>query len=225
VVDSGPTAKPYSVEIVAISELKPHPKNYRAHPADQLDHIAASIQQHGFYRNVVTARDGTILAGHGVVEAAMKAGIYHVPVIRLDLDPDETRALKVLTGDNEISKLAEVDDRALTEMLKRIKEEDEAGLLGTGLDEQTLAALVFVTRPESEVADKDAAKEWVGLPEYKGEPGAEKLILNFKTHDEKLRCFALLGLDPTDSPRGVWWPKRERDDLASVRLEEAEQAP
>jgi hypothetical protein len=59
--------KPKTTELIAIKELKPHPRNYRSHPEDQLVHLVNSIKQHGFYRNVVVAKDNTILAGHGVV--------------------------------------------------------------------------------------------------------------------------------------------------------------
>jgi ParB-like chromosome segregation protein Spo0J len=68
-------------EFVPLASLKPHPRNYRIHPDDQLEHIIKSIQEHGFYRNVVAARDGTILAGHGVVQAALKMGLKGVPVV------------------------------------------------------------------------------------------------------------------------------------------------
>jgi ParB-like chromosome segregation protein Spo0J len=72
----------FTPEDVALDDLKPHPRNYQQHPDDELAHIMESIKTHGFYRNVVIARDGTILAGHGVTQAARKLGYTHVPVIR-----------------------------------------------------------------------------------------------------------------------------------------------
>lgn len=54
-------------EMIEIQTLKPHPRNYRTHPEDQIAHLIESISKHGFYRNVVIAKEGTILAGHGVV--------------------------------------------------------------------------------------------------------------------------------------------------------------
>ena len=137
-----------TVEQIPIADLKPHPRNYRQHPADQIEHIKASITDHGLYRNVVIARDGTILAGHGVVLASREMGLKTVPVIRVDLDPDDPKAIKILTGDNGISHLGEVDDRLLTELLKGLQE-TAGGLLGTGYDDAMLANLIFVTRPQS----------------------------------------------------------------------------
>jgi ParB-like chromosome segregation protein Spo0J len=76
-------AKIQAVEMVPIDELRPHPRNYRVHPEDQLAHVEHSMRTNGVYRNVVAARDGTILAGHGVVLAARKIGLAEVPVDRL----------------------------------------------------------------------------------------------------------------------------------------------
>ena len=132
------------IEHVPVDMLKPHPRNYKTHPDEQIDHIMRSIEEHGFYRNVVIARDNTILAGHGIVEAVRKMGsVETVPVIRLDLDPDDPRALKVLTGDNELGKVAETDLRGLSEVLRDVFKADD--LNGTGFDAQSLAALVMVS--------------------------------------------------------------------------------
>jgi hypothetical protein len=60
------------VTVMKVSALKFHPRNYRRHPQDQLRHISASIRENGFYRNVVVARDGTVLAGQGVVQASRR---------------------------------------------------------------------------------------------------------------------------------------------------------
>jgi ParB-like chromosome segregation protein Spo0J len=118
------------LEEVALDQLKPHPRNYQEHPDDEIEHIMESIKTHGFYRNIVIAQDGTILAGHGVVIAARRLGYTSIPAIRTNYLYDDTDALKLLIGDNEIRHLAEVDDRALTVLLKELREIDD--LLGTG---------------------------------------------------------------------------------------------
>src|SRR5437764_115147 len=130
-------------ESVAVSSLRPHPRNYREHPDDQIEHLAASLKEHGFYRNVVIAQDGTILAGHGVIEAAKRLGLETARVVRLPIEADSPAALKVLTGDNEIEHLAEQDDRLLSELLREIAQDDPLALLGTGYDEAMLANLVY----------------------------------------------------------------------------------
>ena len=139
--DATPPTAPVA-ELVPIDDLRPHPRNYRAHPEDQLAHIVASIREHGFYRNVVATRDGTVLAGHGVVAASRQLGLPSVPTIRLDVEPDDPRALRVLTGDNAIAALANDDDQVLAELLRELHDADGIeGLLGTGFDDRMLTSL------------------------------------------------------------------------------------
>jgi hypothetical protein len=209
----------FKTEIVPIAGLKEHPRNYREHPDDQLEHIIESIREHGLYRNIVIARDGTILAGHGVVKAVHKMGSEYIKVRRLDLDPNEPRALKVLTGDNESGRLAEVDDRALTEILKEIKDFDVDGLLGTGFDEMMLANLAFVTRPQSEIADFDEAAHWVGMPEFERDPQPMKVIINFRNEMDRAEFARILGLNFTDRTKSAWWPPKEKEDVSSLLFE------
>lgn len=214
-----PDLEHYESEIVEVASLKPHPRNYRTHPEDQLAHIMESIKEHGIYRNVVVAKDGTILAGHGVVEASKKLGMLEIPVVRLPLGPNDSRALKLLAGDNEISRIAGVDDRALTELLKEIKIEDPDGLLGTGYDDRQLAALAMVTRPSSEIADFDAAAEWLGMPTFDPGEASVELHVSFPSPEKRDEFMkTMLAMDPDaggvrrareKSVRDIWsmwWP-------------------
>src|SRR5262245_29411635 len=88
------------LEIVPLADLRPHPRNYQDHPDDQLAHLRSSLQTHGWYKNVVVADDNTILAGHGIIKAALQLGVTHAPVRRLPLTPDHPDALKLVVGDN-----------------------------------------------------------------------------------------------------------------------------
>lgn len=210
--------------LVAIDTIKPHPRNYRIHPDDELEHIMESIRQHGFYRNIVISQDGTILAGHGVAEAAKRLGYTEIPAIRLAYKPDDPHALKLLAGDNEIQHLAETDDRALTELLRELADMGE--LLGTGYDEMMLTNLVMVSRPASEIADLDAAAQWVGMPEYdeKGEDRIQ-IIVNFANEEDRKEFCRLLGLEASKiategAGKSIWWPKQDRDDVTSIRFTE-----
>lgn len=210
----------YPSVMVAISSLRPHPRNYQKHPPDQIAHLVESIKEHGQYRNVVISRDGTILAGHGVVQAMQEMGRTAVSAIRLEIESTSAQALKILTSDNEISHLAERDDRLLSELLKEVKEYDLSGLIGTGFDDQMLANLVYVTRPASEIATVDEAAHWVGMPEYVPEPEPLKMVISFRTLDDRAKLFSQLGLDHSDKHTiSTWWPVRERRDMASVRFE------
>jgi len=225
----------YPTEPVAVGSLIPHPRNYKHHPEAQLAHLESSIKQYGIYRNVVIANDGTILAGHGVVEAVKRLGIQTVPVVRLALDSLSPEALKILALDNELGRFADSDDRALTELLREVANTDHLGLMGTGYDAQMLAALVMVTRPASEIAGFDAAAEWAGaeMPTYN--PGAEmfRMIMQFRTVSDRkafvdkykieVTLKTTSGVDNAGQTWSAWWPPRESEDAASVNWVGADQ--
>jgi len=209
-------------KLVAIKNLKAHERNYRKHPEDQLEHIKASIEEHGFYRNVVATKSGVILAGHGVVEASKALMLDSVPTIQLDIDPDSPQALRILTGDNYLSHFAEDDDRMLTELLKEVLDSDE-GLLGTGFDEMMLANLAMVTRSEGELADSDAAAEWVGMPEFEKKVSPPQLVIAFESDEERAEVIAELGWMVIAKNRSTWsmnWGQRMKDDIGSVQFDD-----
>lgn len=201
-------------QMVAVADLKAHPSNYRSHPKDQLRHIGQSIRDHGIYRPVVVANDGTILAGHGIWEAAKEEGLDEVPVQRLDVAPDDPKAIKLLAGDNELGRIAADDDRLLTDQLKAVK--DSEGLLGTGYDERQLAVRAFVTRREEEIANHDAAAHWVGMPKYDPTPPPPQVVVSFEDESARDEFMELIGGVTVRAKNrqtwSVWWPERSRGE-------------
>ncbi len=169
------------------------------------------------------AKDGTILAGHGTIEAAKSIGLKQAPVIRLDIQPMDPAALKVLTGDNQIANLGVIDDRSLAELLKEIQSVDIEGLLGTGYDERMLANLVFISRPSNEIESMDRALEWAGagMPEHKltDEPDC-KLVVGFRNQEDRAKFLELIGVERVTGI-SLWWPAKPRNDNASVAFEKS----
>lgn len=208
-------------ETIAIDKLKAHPRNYRKHPEDQIAHIAESIRRNGVYRPVVIAKDNTILAGHGVVEALRGMKKKEVPCVRLSISPNSPQALKLLTGDNEIGDRAEDDERILTDMLKEIAAIDDESLLGTGFDMDMLSGLVYATRKDDEIPDADAAAAWAELDTYDTGKKLPKLIITFDNEKDRetfcrkygMRVKRNLGLSWSSS-----WPDSEDMDNASVKI-------
>lgn len=217
-----------SVQALRIADLHPHPRNYQTHTETQIEHLAAAISQHAFYKNIVVARDYTILAGHGAVLAATSLGMKTVPGVRLDLDPDSPQALKIVAADNEIMKITARDDRDLSELLREVRDSDALNLVGTGYDEMMLANLLMVTRPSGEIEDFNAAAEWIGLPDYEAKMPMIRFIINFETKED--RDLYLKEFSGHVSKRtSIWswsghWPKREEpresQDLQWVTPEE-----
>lgn len=189
-----------------VDSLRPHPRNYRAHPDAQLLHITQSMDTHGVYRNVVVARDGTVLAGHGVVLAARRLGLSSLPVVRLDVDPDDPAALQVLTGDNEIAGLADDDAAMLAALLRELADADLDALVGTGKSVEDLEALERLVGYAS-LGKVDPMAEWVDMPEFGAEnlpPGAFRCTIRFQTDADADEFFALIGRARRSV---VFWPE------------------
>jgi hypothetical protein len=113
-----------------------------------------------------------------------------VDVKVLDLDADSPLALRLVAGDNEISNLADVNDRALTELLREVAGDPLAGLLGSGFDALQLAALAMTTRPASELRDLAAAGEWLGFPSFEATPKEPVLTIKFLSVEDQARFLA-----------------------------------
>lgn len=229
-------------KMLPLNTLRPHPRNYRNHPEDQIEHLQASLSAYGFFRRIVVANDGTILAGHGIAQAAntLAQDVFErvvvdgmVPVIQFPFGPDDPRALKLVAIDNEIGRFAEVDERALTDLLQEISEELD-GLVGTGFDESMLAALAFATRTAEEFSTLDAANEWAGagMPEYGDWNGPIRLLVLFRNNEDRDELVERLteGADKSKIllRRGksqswtTWYPPKLKNDAVGVAFEEDE---
>ncbi len=202
---------------LSVSALQAHPLNYREHPEDQLEHIMQSIKDHGIYRGVVVASDRVVLAGHGVLQAAIKLGLQDIPVVLLDVESNDPRALALLVGDNEIAKLAQDDDRKKVALLQEIHLRRD--LVGTGFDAQQLSALDMLTRPPDALMANNATDEWVqaGMPDYKpGDPG-ERLIVQFrnqKDRDRFVKKFTIVVAKKGANVWSAWWPPQKETSSA-----------
>lgn len=209
------------IEDVALASLRPHPRNYKKHPTAQVTEIVASIREHGIYRPIVVARDGTILAGHGVAEACRALEIAIVPVTRLDIAPDSLAAIKVVVADNELTRLGESDNVALANLLEEI---NVAGALaGTGMDEASVANLLALTRVPDDFLGPDVTmnavtREWVGMPECTSEdvPPFRSLTVLFTCEEDVREFAARMGQVITPLTKKLWHPRREVDHMGDV---------
>ena len=146
------------IEMLAVDRLVPYAKNAKKHDDRQVAAIAGSIREFGFTNPILIDGQDGIIAGHGRVLGARKAGLAEVPCIRLShLDENQRRAY--ILADNRLAETgggwdadmlaAEVeaidwaeldafklDDLDLVEVLKQIEEprgislEDDASETG-----------------------------------------------------------------------------------------------
>lgn len=101
-----------SFQIVRLDTLKPSPLNAREHSEKQIDMIADSMRKFGFISPLVVDGKFEIVAGHGRYEAAKKAGIKAVPIVRIEhLTEAEIRAYRLV--DNRIAEESIWNEKAL----------------------------------------------------------------------------------------------------------------
>src|SRR5665811_1753274 len=115
------------MEDVAPDQLLAHPLNWRIHSGPQRDALRGSLAEVGWVQNVVVSkRTGHVVDGHARVEEALSRREATVPVLYVDLSPDE-EALVLATLD-PIGAMATADTEKLEALLAGITV-DDAGLL------------------------------------------------------------------------------------------------
>jgi DNA modification methylase len=85
-----------AVEYVPIESLKAYKRALRTHTPAHIEQLEASIRVFGLVQPILIDADGEIIGGHGIFEAAQKAGYRSVPVLRLShLDEAQKRTLRI----------------------------------------------------------------------------------------------------------------------------------
>lgn len=103
------------IESVAIDKIIPYEKNPRKNDI-AVDAVAASIKEFGFKIPILLDKNGTIIAGHTRLKAAIKLGLKEVPCIYADdLNEEQVKALRL--ADNKTAELADWDFDLLNDEL------------------------------------------------------------------------------------------------------------
>jgi hypothetical protein len=122
---------PWRSRIVGHGEEDPalllaNPTNWRTHPPRQRDALRGSLDTVGWVAQIlVNRRTGHVVDGHARIEEAISRGEPSVPVLYVNLDPDEERL--VLATLDPIGAMAEQSSERLAELLAEITV-DNAGL-------------------------------------------------------------------------------------------------
>jgi ParB-like nuclease domain len=96
----------------SIDTLTPYRGNARTHSRSQIRKLRDSIQAFGFVNPILINTGGTIVAGHGRVQAAKLLSMTEVPTICLEnLTPDQIRAYVI--ADNRLAEDAGWDEQIL----------------------------------------------------------------------------------------------------------------
>lgn len=141
---------------IRASELRPHPKNWRTHPAEQREALQGLLAEIG-YADALLARelpDGSVQLIDGHLRAETTPD-QEVPVLLVDLNDSE--AAKLLALHDPLAALAEADQAILAQLADEIETDSDAV-------RQVLEGLLATEKPADESPDGTLPDE-VEVPE------------------------------------------------------------
>ena len=109
------------IELVPVAKLQGYARNTRTHSDSQIEKLVGSIREFGFTVPLIITDDDTILAGHGRLVAAQRAGMLKVPCIRAGYMTEAQKRAYVI-ADNRLAEDAGWDKELLGEELKSLSE-------------------------------------------------------------------------------------------------------
>jgi DNA modification methylase len=159
---------PGAVEHWPIARLRLYASNPRTHSDEQVAQIAASIVEFGWSNPILAAGDGSVIAGHGRLEAARKLGLDTVPVIILDhLTPAQRRAYVI--ADNKLALNAGWNEEVLAAELHALNG-DGFDLPLLGFDEAELDRLLAPLGDEGQAGEDAGGEDADQTPEPPRDP-------------------------------------------------------
>lgn len=123
-----------------ISELKDAERNVRRHPESQITALQNSLLKFGQIRPVVVDENSSILAGHGLVEAAKRADFENLNVLVMQ-GLSEAQKKSLMLADNRIYALGTDDFDTQMDFLKELAIEVDFDI--PGFDPDFLQNLVM----------------------------------------------------------------------------------
>lgn len=153
-MEGGPLpVAPLKVELRPVSGLKPAKRNARRHSERQIAQIKASIGRYGFLNPVLVDAEGSIIAGHGRVEAARALHMSEVPVLCIaHLTPAEVKAYAL--ADNRIAENATWDAADLRAEIAELALEVDFDLELTGFSTGEIEVIIDGRTPKDLAADE-----------------------------------------------------------------------
>lgn len=157
-----------------IKELKPYKKNAKKHSKEQVEQIANSIKEFGFTQPVIIDKHNSVVAGHGRILGAKKAGLKQVPTVCLEeLTEEQIKAYRLV--DNKLNE-SEWDSELLNTELQELW---DIGEVDMGQFDFDIDALFSEDEPtEKEVKFKTKEKHDV--------------VLHFKNTQDMNKAFKTL---------------------------------
>jgi hypothetical protein len=205
------------VEQWPIEKLVPYAKNSRTHSDEQVAQIAASIREWGWTTPILVDEAGSIIAGHGRLQAARRLQMTEVPVV-VASGWSEAQKRAYVIADNKLAMNAGWDNELLALEL------GELGELGfdvelTGFSDDEIKALMPVEVTEG-LTDEDEVPEVPETPVSKTGDiwvlGEHKLLCGDATKAPDYAALLgdeLVDMTFTDPPYNVNYANSAKDKL------------
>lgn len=169
--------------MLALKDLRPHPKNRNKHPPEQIDRFCKILKEQGIRRPVrISNLSGYITAGHGLLLAAKKLKLKELPCDFQDY-ADGAQEYADIQADNALAAWAELDFSGINA---------DIGDLGPDFDIDLLGIKNF----SIDVADKEPQCDEDEVPE-KVEPKTRLGDL-YTLGDHRLMCGDSTSIDAVE---------------------------
>lgn len=116
-------------EYIDLNNIRPYEYNARIHSEKQIDRISKSIKEFGFLSPCLIDKNNNLIAGHGRVDAARKAGITQAPCIRVEHLSEKQKKAYII-ADNRLAELSSWNDEILREELSDICDKIDLAIIG-----------------------------------------------------------------------------------------------
>lgn len=137
--------------LTPISDIHPHPDNYKIHTPAQIKDLRASLKAFGCTSPIKVNLQGVIVAGHGMYQLYLEDGYTHVPVMFEALDKQLSKAY--LVADNETARKAETDQDKLNSILEFASEIPDFDIEAVGFSTEDLDSFLQSGEPTEVVED------------------------------------------------------------------------
>jgi hypothetical protein len=196
-------------QLLSVEDLIPYVNNSRIHSQDQINQVAASINEWGFTNPILIDEKNMILAGHCRLLAAQKLKLEKVPVIIARGWSEEQKKAYII-ADNKLSLNSSWDKELLKAEIKQL-EVDNYNLDFVGFNVEELTELFL----DKEFGTTDAFDEWQDMPEYDNEDMNyyRSFKIHFNNQEDLDEFIEKTGLQITEKTRSTVYPKPEKLDL------------
>lgn len=128
------------VVYIAPTELVPYADNPRVHPERQIKKLMASIETYGIVLPILVGKDKGIIAGHAVVEAAIRLEKTEVPCVCAAY-LTEAQIREYILADNRLAEDSTWDTAKLKAEMLHLRDNYGLTLEGTGFESREILRL------------------------------------------------------------------------------------